>query len=117
MLFRSPGLLDDFRVEHDHISAFIVKDDDALVFYLEEGAHAYAHLLGFRKDSEKVISAVAKQSRIPLLTKLYDTDFLSDTGRRMLTQDILASNLYNSVVTDKYKTAYENEYHQAIIKV
>ncbi|WP_251390763.1 nucleotidyltransferase [Mediterraneibacter agrestimuris] len=98
-----------------HIMLGIKKD--TVTLYLEEGAHAYAHLLGFRKDSEKVISAVAKQSRIPLLTKLYDTDFLSDTGRRMLTQDILASNLYNSVVTDKYKTAYENEYHQAIIKV
>lgn len=98
-----------------HIMLGIKKD--TVTLYLEEGAHAYAHLLGFRKDSEKVISAVAKQSRIPLLTKLYDTDLLSDTGRRMLTQDILASNLYNSVVTDKYKTAYENEYHQAIIKV
>lgn len=98
-----------------HIMLGIKKD--TVTLYLEEGAHAYAHLLGFRKDSEKVISAVAKQSRIPLLTKLYDTDFLSDTGRRMLTQDILASNLYNSVVTDKYKTAYENEYHQTIIKV
>lgn len=98
-----------------HIMLGIKKN--AVTHYLEAGGHAYAHLLGFRKDSENVISAVAKHSRIPLLTKLYDTDFLSDTGRRMLTQDILASNLYTSVITDKYKTAYENEYHQRILKI
>lgn len=98
-----------------HIMLGIKKDTVAR--YLEEGNHAYAHLLGFRKDSEKIISAVAKHSRIPLLTRLYDSESLSDTGKKMLTQDILASNLYNSVITDKYKTAYENEYHQGVIKV
>lgn len=85
--------------------------------YISNDYHAYAHLLGFRRDSERVISAVAKNSRIPLLTKLYDTNHLNETGRKMLTQDILASNLYTSVITDKYKTAYENEYHQGVIKV
>ena len=98
-----------------HIMLGIKKSTAA--HYLEEGGHAYAHLLGFRKDSEKVISSVAKHSRIPLLTKLYDSDSLSDTGRQMLTQDILASNLYTSIITDKYKTAYENEYYQPVIKI
>ena len=35
----------------------------------------------------------------------------------MLRNDILASNLYMSVVTDKYKTAFQNEYKQAMVKV
>lgn len=85
--------------------------------YIQQGYHSYAHLLGFRKKSNAVISAIAKNSRIPLLTKLYAADFLTETGRQMLTQDILASNLYTSVITDKYKTAYENEYHQGILKI
>lgn len=83
----------------------------------EAGYHAYAHLLGFRKDAEKVISAIAHNSRIPLLTKLYEDQSLPEWGRKMLTQDILASNLYTSVVTDKFKTAFENEYHQGVRKV
>lgn len=82
-----------------------------------EESHYYAHLLGFRRDSEKVISAVSKKSALPLLTKLYDDEMLPKAGRKMLTQDILASNLYTSVITDKYKTAFENEYNQRIIKV
>lgn len=85
--------------------------------YIHQGYHAYAHLLGFRKDSADVISAIAKNSRIPLLTRLSATDFLTGTGQKMLMQDILASNLYTSVITDKYKTAYENEYHQGVIKI
>ena len=85
--------------------------------YTRKGFHSYAHLLGFRKDSEKVISAISKASRIPLLTKLYAADFLDETGQKMLTQDILASNLYTSVITDKYKTTYENEYYQPLLKI
>lgn len=98
-----------------HIMLGIKKN--AVCWYSQNGYHNYAHLLGFRKDSEKVISTIAKNSQIPLLTKLYAPNSLSEAGRKMLTQDILASNLYTSVITDKYKTAYENEYHQGILKV
>lgn len=98
-----------------HIMLGIKKN--AVREYLDEGIHFYAHLLGFRKHAEKIISAAAKKSSIPLLTKLHEEDILSDTGRRMLTQDILASNLYTSVITDKYRTAFENEYNQKILKV
>lgn len=85
--------------------------------YVEKGPHFYARLLGFRRDSEKVVSAIAKKSSLPLLTKPYQDKGLDPIGRKMLTHDILASNLYTSVVTDKYKTAFENEYHQAILKI
>lgn len=85
--------------------------------YTDCGFHFYAHLLGFRRDSEKVISLAAKNSSLPLLTKLYDAAGLSSVGQSMLTGDILSSNLYTSVVTDKYKTAFENEYNQGVLKV
>lgn len=98
-----------------HIMLGLKKDDLALS--IAHGYHHYAHLLGFRKDANAVISAIAKNSSLPLLTKLYETDALGEIGKRMLHQDILASNLYMSVVTDKYRTAYENEYHQGVLKV
>ena len=85
--------------------------------YTENGFHFYARLLGVRKDSEKILSAVAKKGELPLLAQLSQTQALSPLGQRMLRHDILASNLYTSVVTDKFKTAFRNEYSQPVIKV
>lgn len=98
-----------------HIMLGIKKN--AVNEYLEKGPHFYTRLLGFRRDSAKVISAIAKKSTLPLLTRPYDDENLKPAGKKMLTHDILASNLYTSVVTDKYKTAFENEYNQMILKI
>lgn len=85
--------------------------------YMENGLHFYARLLGFRKDREKLIAFISKESSLPLLTRLSESEFLPAPGRKMLRNDILASNLYTSVITDKYKTAFLNEYKQAIVKI
>ena len=98
-----------------HIMLGIKKKDQET--YLTDGYHYYAHLLGFRKDCEKVISAISKTGTLPLLTKLYKQDKLSDAGQRMLNQDILASNLYNSVITEKFRTPFKNEYNHGILKL
>lgn len=81
------------------------------------GYHFYARLLGVRKDSVKILSMISRQSNLPLLTKLSAEHELSPDGQLMLRHDILASNLYTSVITDKYKTPFQNEYKQAIVKV
>ena len=76
----------------------------------------YARVLGFRKEDSDVLTVIKNASAIPLLTKLTATKDLSDVAVQMLDQDICASNLYESVVTDKLKTPYINEYeHQIII--
>ena len=63
------------------------------------------------------MSRIAKAGSLTLLTRLTDSDSLPAAGRKMLRNDILASNLYTSVVTDKYKTAYQNEYKQRLLKI
>lgn len=85
--------------------------------YMENGGHFYAKLLGFRKDRQDLLSVIAKKSALPLLTRLSDTDSISEIGQKMLRHDILASNLYQSVITDKYKTAFRNEYRQPMLKI
>ncbi len=96
-------ILLDIRTEH-------------LETYKENGYCHYAHVLGFRKDSTHLLSLLKKTSKVPLLTKLTQTETLSDTGRTMLNRDIFASDLYESVITDKYHTAFINELKQQIIK-
>jgi predicted nucleotidyltransferase len=76
----------------------------------------YARVLGFRTCDSDVLTVIKNASAIPLLTKLTATKDLSDTTVQILEQDIYASNLYESVVTNKFKTPYINEYeHQIVI--
>ncbi|HJD02983.1 MAG TPA: nucleotidyltransferase [Candidatus Mediterraneibacter excrementavium] len=98
-----------------HIMLGIKKDK--LAEYSKNGFHFYARLLGIRKDSEKILARAAKESSVPLIARLSDSSSLPQTARKMLRNDLLASNLYMSVVTDKYKTAFQNEYKQALLKV
>lgn len=72
---------------------------------------AYAHVLGFRKDCTTVMSEIKMRSSIPLVSKL--TAF----SHPMLALDIYASNLYESVVTDKYKTSFLNEYEHPVVRI
>lgn len=98
-----------------HIMLGIGKED--VSEYINSGYHCYARLLGIRKDSEKLLTRIVKESSLTLLTRLSESESLPGAGRKMLRNDILASNLYASVVTDKYKTAYQNEYKQRILKI
>lgn len=85
--------------------------------FIDGGFHFYARLLGVRKDHSQILSEISKKSSLPLLSRLSADSSLTETGRRMLRHDILASNLYTSVVTDRYRTAFQNEYKQALIKI
>lgn len=98
-----------------HIMLGLKKAD--MTEYMDNGYHFYARLLGYRKDRAKLISLIAKESPLPLLARLSESEELSSIGQKMLRNDILASNLYMSVVTDKFRTAFQNEYKQGILKV
>ena len=77
----------------------------------------YARILGFRKDKDFVLSLMKLYASIPLITKLGNKEQLSNAGKMMLEQDIYVSNLYESVVADKFKTTYETEYMKQIVIV
>ena len=77
----------------------------------------YARVLGFHSSASVLLSELKKSSSIPLLSKLGKDDALSDLSRNMLETDVFASNLYESVVTEKFKTAFINELQQPIIKI
>ena len=85
--------------------------------YIENGYHFYARLLGIRKDSEKLLSLISAKSSLPLLVRLSESSDLTGPGANMLRNDLLASNLFMSVVTNKFKTAFRNEYRQGLLKI
>lgn len=82
----------------------------------------YAHILGFRIADSEVLSQMKKQTSIPLVTKLAAMDnlvvgTLSIEAASMLKQDIYVSNLYESVVTDKFGTPFISEFEQQIVRL
>lgn len=63
----------------------------------------YVRLLGFRKDSAPLLSSIKKHSDIPLVSKLADAGtILAKEAYQMLSEDIMASTLYESATFLKY---------------
>nr|WP_317282041.1 nucleotidyltransferase [uncultured Sellimonas sp.] len=85
-----------------------------LEFY---GLVHYARMLGFSKKDKQLLSQIKQNSSIPLIPKLTDMDSLSEHGQQMLHLDVTSSNLYESVITDKFKTPFCNEYTHPLVIV
>lgn len=98
-----------------HILLNIKKSD--LLDYEKDGGCQYARILGFRKDCADILSLLKRSASIPLLTKPSQKDILSDSGIRMLEQDIFAADLYESVITDKFKMPFIKEQQQQIQRI
>ena len=98
-----------------HIILGITASD--LKAYQKAGYCQYAHILGFRKDSTNILSVLKQSAKVPLITRPARAEALSDTGLSMLQHDIFASNLYESIITDKFKTPFINEYQHQILRI
>ena len=85
-----------------HVLLNISTDDDYSI--------SYARMLGFRKEHAELLSLKKKTSSIPLISKCTE-EF------PMLKKDIFASNLYESVITQKLKQPVINEYEHPIIRI
>lgn len=96
-----------------HILLDIKKED--YTCYASSGHTAYARVLGFRKEATHVLRYLKEHSSIPLITKLAQVDGLNGAGFRMLEQDLFASNLYESILTEKFKTPFTNEHQQSLV--
>ncbi len=76
----------------------------------------YARVLGFRKSAGPLLKAIKKNSSIPMITKMADSERrLSELGADMLAQEVFASNLYQSVVFHKYSCRTKNEYNHGVL--
>ncbi|MBR6665903.1 MAG: nucleotidyltransferase [Lachnospiraceae bacterium] len=79
---------------------------------------SYARILGFRKSSSALLTAISKTSAIPLITKLADAqNILSDDAFNMLRKEILINDIYSSIRASKSKAPMINEYTTPIVIV
>ncbi|MCR5790188.1 MAG: nucleotidyltransferase family protein [Lachnospiraceae bacterium] len=93
---------------------------DALKQYIADDYHYYVRILGFR-DEKRIMPlthALKQSSELPLITKLADADkqIASEAGRRMLYENIQASDLYEKTACKKYRQLFRSEYVKNIVK-
>lgn len=82
------------------------------------GYAPYARILGFRRQSCEVLSAIKKRGTLPLITKTADAGHLLEgTAWEMFRKDLACAHLYQAVVSEKYHVQLKNEYtHSVVIK-
>ncbi len=78
----------------------------------------YARVLGFRKNSEALLTAIKKNASIPLVTKLADAEKLSDEAAlQTLKKELRINSVYESTAAFKSKQAMVNEYRSPLLIV
>ena len=78
----------------------------------------YARILGFRKEASPLLHEIKKYSSIPLVSKLSDSvKELDGIALSMLEKDIQATHIYESVVADKFRQEFRNEFRRQLVIV
>ncbi|MCU6734209.1 nucleotidyltransferase [Diplocloster agilis] len=96
-----------------HILLEIRKDDVA--DWVQNGWIGYAKVLGLRRSARELLSAIKENSGIPMVTKLSGArNQMDEIFYRMLEQDIWASDVYYTAVTDKYGKDFRGELNREI---
>lgn len=113
-------LLKTKELTHSRISRALlhilldIRAEDMTAYQSEQNC-CYARVLGFRKEQAKILKLFKQHSSVPIITKLGQNHGLSETGQKMLDTDCHASNLYESVITDKFQTTFWEEHSKSLI--
>lgn len=84
--------------------------------YNAEGYNRYARVLGIRRESSTLLRNIESSSTLPIITKVSKAyELLDELAMKMLKADILATDLYNQIVFDKFRILLPNEYQRVII--
>ncbi|MDR1801366.1 MAG: nucleotidyltransferase family protein [Lachnospiraceae bacterium] len=77
----------------------------------------YARVLGFKSDSHMIFNMIKNASKIPLVTNLSGLGAFPKNVQEQVLEDIRISDLYESVIADKFKLAPQRERSRELIKL
>jgi hypothetical protein len=78
----------------------------------------YARVLGFRKDSAPLLTAIKENASIPLVTKLADAkQILDNEAYSMLQEELRINRIYQSIEATQSGIAMTNEISTPIVIV
>lgn len=99
-----------------HIMLDIKKD--RMEEFAAEDYIGYARILGFKKESSELLSAIKHNGTVPLVSKLKDApSYLDETSLKMLRSDIFAADLYEQIASQKFHHPFRSEYTQEIVRI
>ena len=85
--------------------------------YIDEDFCMYARILGFRAQSAPLLSEIRRNTNLPIISKMADAkNILTPKALKLLLLDVNASNLFRSVVYNKFGTLLKDDYTAGIIK-
>ena len=97
-----------------HILLDIKQNDYAFATNL--GTIPYLRILGFRKESSKLLSAIKKEATVPLITKVADaSSILSPDAYSIFEKDLFASDIYYQLLSQKNGKKPMNEFTHPIV--
>lgn len=80
-----------------------------------DGTIPYLRVLGFREAAAPLLHAMKKQSPVPIITRAAEAaKVLSPEALRYFKQDLLASELYRSMILQKCGHCYPDDYRRKI---
>ncbi len=64
---------------------------------LSSGLTPYIRILGFKKESQDLVSKIAKSASVPVITTVKSRENVSDLGKKMLEKESSATDIYNFI--------------------
>ena len=103
------------RVMRALIHVLLDITDEDVRTYKDNGMIGYARILGMRRDSADVLTAVKENGKVPVIAKAADAmNVLKSPFDRMFMLDVQASNLYNYVFASKNHINRTHEFSKVI---
>lgn len=103
------------RINRALIHLLLNIQSDHFQEYNQSVSSAYARVLGLKKESSHLLRKITNNERIPVITKVSKANEQLDShGRKMLSEDLFATHIYNQAVFEKYQTTIPNEYKHGI---
>ena len=97
-----------------HILLDIRKED--YPYDLEDCSIPYIRILGFRRSSTALLSALKENCVVPVISKAKDAaSILDDEALHMFEQDVSAANMYDKACTFRFGKTPEHDFEREIV--
>lgn len=96
------------NIRKEHMEYYIDNQDSV----------CYARLLGFREEAKPLLTAIDRNTSIPLITKMADAEkLLTSGGYQMFQQEVQITDIYSSIQAAKSEHRMYHEYTRPMIVV